>query len=257
MLTRPSGTGAMPDVPVADEAHPGIAGTDRRRSRAGGTSGRGAGRAGRAAHARRPSHDRAQPIGTDDHVRSRSSPRCRPADVAPSRPADGSTATSSCPARPHDPAAGRHRARSSSAGSSRDRSKPTAVPPPASAPYVRRNVVPRRVSTRIAGIGRVSLADRRLAEAERGAARHRRPATRTPRTARQRQVGDRSIRTTSWPALASLAASAEPAGPPPTIATSTARSSCRRLADDGGRSRTRWRNGRPGGPGPGAGRPSS
>ena len=76
---------------------------------------------------------------------------------------------------------------------------------------------PDGVSTRIAGIGRATVARVAASRPARRRAATAAGEVKTP-PARQRQAGDRSRTTTSRPAAASRAARTAPAGPPPTIA---------------------------------------
>ncbi len=106
------------------------------------------------------------------------------------------------------------------AGSSDDRSNPTAPSPPASAPYVSSKAVPAGVSTRIAGMGRAAEASTCAGRPRaRSSARAAGDANTPP--ARQRQLGRRSASSTTWPAWASRMATAAPDGPPPATTTST------------------------------------
>ena len=78
-----------------------------------------------------------------------------PRVVRTGRPSASSTVSTATPRRTVAPASV---ASTSRAGSSAERSKPTAGGPPFSVPYVRRTVAPPGVSRRIAGIGRATRA---------------------------------------------------------------------------------------------------
>ena len=155
----------------------------------------------RQRRSRRAAPGRATPAVARHDRRSPSAPtttRGRDRRRRPRRPRPVRDGRTLAPVRTSAPAA---RARSSSSGSSVDRSSPTAGDPTEpSSPYVRRNRVPAGVSTRIAGIGRRRG---KLAVVKPGA---RSAATvagdvNTPQ-ARHRHAGARSRTTTSRPRLA-------------------------------------------------------
>ncbi len=113
--------------------------------------------------------------------------------AGPSPPSPNETPRTAAPRRTVAPAAS---ARSSRAGSRADRSKPTAVGPPASAPYVSRNAVPRGDSTRIAGIDRATRAMTAASSPARRSSRTAAGDANTP-PARQCHAGERSTTSTS------------------------------------------------------------
>ena len=137
--------------------------------------------------------------------------------ISPPLPAPGLTPTTDTGRRTSAP---RAHASSSSAGSSADRSSPTAGSPPRSAPYVRRIVWPLGVSTRIAGMGRATASSTvALSPSARSSSTAAGDANTPP--ACHVHDGRASRMTTLGPAAATRAANADPAGPPPTTATST------------------------------------
>ena len=146
------------DVPIADEAHPGVA--IRGTVRIGEVVGHAEARRepGRPRHAAGSGHDRSEAVGADDDARRQGEPLVRPAAVDPRR---GTVDVRDGPA-PADVRAG-----GAGEGQGRNPAGPVEADGrgrPLSAPYVRRNDVPAGVSTRIAGIGRASSqgSDRRV-----------------------------------------------------------------------------------------------